>query len=163
MTAVLRPEVVEETLRSLVVCLRYSGKFRLIINIDPIGEVGYTQEIIEYVAKLYFANKNAVFVNMPKNAMHGRAVRWLLDQAKSEYILYWEDDYVLLDRINLDDHINVLSKRKKLGVIWFDRYDKPVDGRKGFSNMGYGYYLRTCRGGLMSTPALMKMSSIYLK
>jgi len=100
MTATIRPEVINLTLKSFF--KRFLHQFdstRLIINIDPIGDESHTVDDVILVCKRYF---KTIIVNTPKTASFPKAVKWCWEQVESEYFLHLEDDWLLKKIINKD-------------------------------------------------------------
>ena len=137
MTATIRPQVVELTLKSFFKNFLYQfDNLRLIINIDPIGDLNYgVQDIIEICQK-YFNN---IVVNTPTEPSFPKAVQWCWSKVESEYFLHLEDDWLLKKHIDQKKIFNLfeceeiksirlyLSANKKL------QYDKCYIYSNGFS------------------------------
>jgi hypothetical protein len=121
MTSLLRPEVIEETLSSLKKNLKFSGDIRLFLSIDPIGSKIKSKEIYKLASKYFFTipkyNIEASFEN---------AVLWLWNSAESNYFLHWEDDKLLLRKVDLDWCIEQLEKRPDVASISFPSHKIKV-------------------------------------
>ncbi|KKM25641.1 hypothetical protein LCGC14_1592950 [marine sediment metagenome] len=99
-TATIRPEILAQTLDSFRTnLLKGKHNYRLIINIDPIGEKDKTQEDALKVARSFFPN---IMYNMPEECSFTKAVIWCWKQAKTNYVFNLEDDWCLLDLIDID-------------------------------------------------------------
>ena len=128
MTAVLRTGILDETLKTISekVCKDRDG-FRLIINVDPIGEDIKPMKVIK-VARKYFDD---VVYNIAKKPSFPKAVKWVWSQATAPYILHWEDDVNILRPIDVDHMIKILKNHEKLSSLrLFKKATPPI--KKGF-------------------------------
>ena len=84
MTGVIRPDILTKTLESIVknICQERDG-FRLIMNIDPIGEPIKPAKVVK-VAQRYFDD---IVYNIPKTPSFAKAVKWVWQTATAPYIL----------------------------------------------------------------------------
>ena len=114
MTAVLRGALLDGTLATISkkVCRNRDG-FRLIINIDPVGENIKPMKLVN-VAKKYFDD---VVFNIADEPSFPKAVKWVWSQATAPYILHWEDDVNILRTINVDHMIKILETHKQLSSL----------------------------------------------
>jgi len=128
MTAVIRPELLNETLSTISekVCKDRDG-FRLIINVDPIGENIKPMKVIK-VARKYFDD---VVFNIAKVPSFPRAVKWVWSQATAPYIFHWEDDVNILREIDVDHMIKILKENKNLSSLRLYKGNTPKN-RKAF-------------------------------
>jgi hypothetical protein len=112
MTAVLRPSILAETLVSIKenVCKGEDDRYRLIINIDPVGENIAPLKVVK-VAKKNFKN---VIYNIANTPSFPKAVKWVWSQADAPYIFHWEDDVNILYPIDVDNMIDILKREKDL-------------------------------------------------
>jgi hypothetical protein len=135
MTAVIRPEVIRQTLESFCNDLFYDDKinYRLIINIDPIGEDKSPMEVVK-VAESFFDN---VVYNIPKEPSFCKAVIWVWNKIVSDYVFHLEDDWVILRKIPLVEMIRILDKNPDLSCLHF--YRKDISNRKKISLFGTTY------------------------
>ncbi len=156
MPAVLRPAVLQESLRSFVTGLLHdTGRFRLLINIDPVGSG--TREEVEAVCRQFFEH---VVVNAPAQGSLNAALRWLWGVANSEFILYLEDDILLKRSVDLAEMMAHMRKRPRLAYIQISY----VDFRKNDGNdinvqheyLGDGLHLRKGKYEMSLQPALMR-------
>ena len=85
MTAVLRPALLEGTLKTISekVCRNRDG-FRLIINVDQVGEKVKPMKVVN-VAKKYFDD---VIYNIADEPSFPKAVKWVWSQATAPFILH---------------------------------------------------------------------------
>jgi len=115
MTAVLRPTILSETLVKIKkhVCKGEEDRYRLIINVDPIGEAVDPMKVIKTVNK----NFNNVLYNIAEKPSFPHAVKWVWSQVEAPYVFHWEDDVNILYDINVDDMISILEKYKDLSTL----------------------------------------------
>jgi hypothetical protein len=135
MTAVIRPEIVRKTLESFCENLFYDDKmnYRLIINVDPIGENVDPKEVLK-VAHFFFDN---VVYNVPSKPSFSNAVIWVWNQIVSDYVFHLEDDWVILRKIPLVEMIRILDKNDDLACLHF--YRKDISNRKNIKLFGTSY------------------------
>lgn len=142
-TAVIRPKLIETTFKSFSDRLFKNHECKLILNIDPVGEDSDPDEIIQ-IGKKYF---NDVIFNVPKIANFSKAFKWVIENCKSEYIFYLQDDWLLLVDMDLEKMINLLSTHNKLACIKLKskggtkhKNILSIDGQKiAFSPIFYGH------------------------
>ena len=129
MTAVLRTGILDETLRTISekVCKDRDG-FRLIINVDPIGEAIKPMKVIK-VARNYFDD---IIYNISKEPSFPKAVKWIWSQATAPYIFHWEDDVNILRDIDVDHMIKILKDNKDLSSLRLYKGTTPKS-RRGFN------------------------------
>lgn len=129
MTAVIRPALLEKSLNTIIknVCKDREG-FRLIINIDPVGEAIKPIKVVKTVQK-YFDD---VIFNIPKKPSFPKAVKWVWSQATAPYIFHWEDDVDILRPIDVDHMIKILEDNPKLSSLRLYKERTPKS-RKGFN------------------------------
>ena len=94
MTAVLRPSILAGTLTTIKehVCKGDDSRFRLIINIDPIGEDVSPSKMIK-VAEKNFSN---VLYNVAEKPSFPLAVKWVWSKTTAPFVFHWEDDVDIL-------------------------------------------------------------------
>lgn len=166
MTASLRKEIVDETLSSLKENLICNGNLILIIDIAPIGDLKQKQNDVLNVCNKYIENGflRDVIARIINPSLQADAQKWVWDQSQSPYILQWEDDWVLLKKINIENilkHFNTPSdKLNKLGIIYLDRAEKPIKTYKNyqgrFKKFDNSLWLRIAGKSLGGPPALIK-------
>lgn len=124
MTAVIRPTILEETLNKIFehVCHGDSSNFRLIINIDPIGENTKPMKIIK-IAEMKFSN---IIYNIPKTPSFPKAVLWVWKQATAPFIFHWEDDVNILRSIDIENMITILNTHDDLSSLRLYKADVPL-------------------------------------
>ena len=138
MTAVLRPEIIKKTLDSFCENLFFNKdyKYRLIINIDPIGNEGAKPKKIVKLCKLYFDD---VIFNIPDKASFPKAVIWGWKQIKSNYTFHLEDDWILNRKVELRRLIKMLEKNPKLACMRLYKHNIPNKKNPRLFNSPYNY------------------------
>ena len=135
-TATIRPSLLDTTFfsfREKMLTDKY--KYRLIINIDPIGERDTHPKKVLKVAKTYFDD---IIFNVPETPGFTKAVIWCWNQTTSDYIFHLEEDWKLLTNINIDSMIELLNKYPKLASL---RLNKQNTGSsKHGCRYGFIYY-----------------------
>lgn len=132
MTATIRPNIINETFRSFCEnMLTDRSRFRLIINIDPIGE-DLKRKFIVKIARNYF---DEIIFNCPDVPGFTKAVIWCWSQTASKYIFHLEDDWRLSTKINIDSIIEILESIENLVSL---RLNKERTGRSKHS-IKYGF------------------------
>lgn len=122
MTAVLRPSLLDETLTTITKnVVDIPERFRLIINIDPVGENIHPQKVID-VAKKHF--KNVVY-NVPLKPSFPKAVKWIWSQATAPYIFHWEDDVFILRKIDILDMIKIHKIYPNVASLRLFKFNTP--------------------------------------
>lgn len=147
MTAVLRPAILSETINNIKkhVCKKEIDRFRLIINIDPIGENVSPEKIIKVCKK----NFNNVIYNIAKTPSFPKAVKWVWSKSDAPFVFHWEDDVDILYDIDIDKMIDILNKNKELSSLRL--YKAPTPNKQVFSTFGCkwanrkGFYLASKR------------------
>ena len=166
MTATLRPEIFLETIHGIQKCIigkkHNNGRYRLILNIDQIGEKIPPKEMIR-IAKKHF--KNVVY-NISKTPSFCSAVKWVWSQATADYIFHIEDDWKFLKKIDVDDMIRILQKYEKLSSLRLYKHNTPnINRLKTFAcvwdyNTDGFYMARNWRRQFGLNPILIKKEFI---
>jgi hypothetical protein len=114
MTSVIRPDLMESTLKTITdkVCKDRDG-FRLILNVDPVGEKIKPMKVIK-VAQKYFDD---VVYNIASEPSFPKAVKWVWSQVTAPYTFHWEDDVEILRKIDVDHMIKILKDHQKLSSL----------------------------------------------
>lgn len=163
MTAVLRPKILNETLRRIVShVVDDPDRFRLIINIDPVGEKVKPKQVIR-VARKYFKN---ILYNVPSEPSFPKAVKWVWKNSSAPFIFHWEDDMDILRRINVKDMIKILNEHKILSSLRL--YTKATPRKKSFKTFSCmwkynekGFYIgKDWRSQFGLNPILIKKAFI---
>ena len=158
MTAIAcRPEILEQTLVSLSENLKSSKPLRLIIDIAPGRELGGSQGLLFSIAMLYFEQE--LICRMVDPSLQAEAIKWAWLRSNAEFVLHWEDDWVLTRGLDLDKVEECFDFYPNIGQVFFDRYKKSVldyPGYKGkFTKVNPTFYLRNMPTGLAGPPALL--------
>jgi len=157
MTAALRPEIVERTLKSISDHIIFNGILRLIIDIAPVGDNKYNQLDILNIAPKYFSNIN---IRTRDISYQAEALIWAWRNAESEFILNWEDDWELLEDIYFDKLIEYFNYYRKLAAINFDRQEKSILNYPGYKDkfelLNKNLYQRKMGYSLGGPPALIR-------
>lgn len=124
MTSVIRPKMYARSLETIVrkVVKKQKG-FRLILNVDPIGEDKDPITMVE-IAKRFFGNDNVIY-NIAKKPSFPKAVKWIWSQVEAPYAFHWEDDTMISRDIDINDMISILSKYPKLSSLRLYKYHTP--------------------------------------
>lgn len=128
MTSVIRPGLLDRTLRSICdkICTD-KNRFRLIINVDPIGSKLKPMKVVK-TAEKYFDN---ITYNIAKEPSFAKAVKWVWKNSDAPYIFHIEDDWLINRPIDVDDMINILKKNVKLSSLRL--YKSKTPKRKKFT------------------------------
>ena len=164
MTACIRPDIFERTLKSIGENIDYRP-LRLIVDVAPIGITNkYSSEyMVEFIQSI--CNKYDIQVTTRALAVswQSEALRWTWKEAITPYVLQWEDDWVLRQKLDLYMLVDLMQKHYNIGMIYFDRYQKSVlthKQYKGFfinSKSAYNdnIYIRIKDKTLGGPPALL--------
>lgn len=141
MTAVLRSSILEKTLKSFLKNVFYKDieRYRLIINIDPVGDKEKFKHIIR-ICESYFDD---VLYNMPKKPSFPKAVIWTWSQVKANWVFHLEDDWIIYRKIDIDRMINILKERPTIACLRLCKL--PISKSKRprlFNNCRYNYNKR---------------------
>jgi hypothetical protein len=138
MTAVLRPKIFAETLQLIKqrVCKDEIDRFRLILNVDPIGENVNPKDMIK-IAKKNFDN---VLFNIPKEPSFPKAVKWVWSQSTAPYVFHWEDDVNILHDIDIDKMIEILKKYKDVSSLRLFKMKTPNKNTFNVFNCKWNYH-----------------------
>ncbi|KKM16176.1 hypothetical protein LCGC14_1688510 [marine sediment metagenome] len=119
-TATVRPEILGQTLDSFRTnLLKGNHNYRLIINIDPIGEQNKTQEDVLKVARSFFSN---IVYNVPEECSFTKAVIWCWKQSKTDYVFHLEDDWIMLTNVNIDHIFSTINKYPQYSSFALSQY-----------------------------------------
>lgn len=117
-TAALRPAVVETTALSVYSKLvqphaeRY--RFRTIVNIDPVGESGVSQERIERIYRAVFDN---IILFKPRTASFPEAIQRVWQAVDADFTFYVQDSKEILQNIPLDSIIQAFHSNPDLATV----------------------------------------------
>lgn len=121
---------------------------RLIVNVDPAGESGHTQEQVVELCKKYFP---VVVSRAPEKASFSDAVKWAWSQVESEYFLHLEDDWCLKKRVDLNIVLEIFSINDLAGI----RFN--LTKNRGRCSKQYGFIESD---GLSLNPTIFRTSFI---
>ena len=121
----LRPKLLNLTLASFQKhFLNQFGYYRIILNVDPVGEENTSQEAILELVKKY--NENVIACT-PKTGNFSQAVRWAWSQVESPYFLHLEDDWFLKKKVLKDDIFEQFVSDEKLTGIRLNLSRNPSE------------------------------------
>jgi hypothetical protein len=110
-TATIRPSLLCKTLESFTKNLLVNQKdYRLILNVDPIGEDIDPMEVVN-VGRSFFDN---VVYNISNKPNFAQAVKWCWQTTDSELIFHMEDDWTLSRKILIDDMVSTINKNNNM-------------------------------------------------
>lgn len=121
MTCILRPQIIKDTLLSWdynIIKQNRNINFRLILNIDPIGE-NILQKNIFNITKKYFPGK--IIPIYPETPSFPLAVRNIIEKIDTEFCFLTEDDMVILRHININKMIRILESNPNLASLRLDK------------------------------------------
>jgi len=113
MTSTLRPSVLKKTLDSFTKNLLFRDGFtwkdyRLIINVDPIGNFDYTQDDILEIAGRYFPE---MIFNKPDECSFPFAFHWCWRQVTSDIMFNLEEDWELLYPLSIRKMVDIMEDK----------------------------------------------------
>jgi len=115
-TATLRPLILRKTLESFTKNLLFTDGFtkddyRLIINVDPVGDFNYSQGDVLETALEFFPNISASF---PKEASFPVAFKWCWDQVQltSDLVFNLEEDWELMFPLSMKTMVDFMQDKK---------------------------------------------------
>jgi len=139
MTAMIRPALVNKTLKSFCenVFDEDPERFRLIINIDPLGGRKPHRTVVK-ICRRYF-NKRSMISNSPSEASFPRAVMWVWSQVEADWIFHLEDDWLVNKKININDMISIMKEYKNLACLRLPKFRTPKGKTAKFFSSKYTY------------------------
>jgi len=143
-TATVRPKLLDTTLTSFYNNLfcEDPDRYRIIINVDPVGEVGSTQQDMVDVCHKYFKE---VIYNFPEKPSFSKAVIWCWTQTEAQFIYHLEDDWALNRPVKMKTMIQILKENPNLACLRFSKYNVPEGNHIVLFESAYtlkkGYYL----------------------
>lgn len=118
-TAVMRPSIFKTMINSFFKnlfddYLKKGHRLHLVINIDPVGG-----EDSKYFIKCFSDYLVIESVNMPIQASFPKAFKyvWSNVYADADYVFHLEDDWELLQKVDLLKLINILEKEDDLALL----------------------------------------------
>ncbi len=122
MTAVLRPSILDQSLSTIVKnVVDDQDRFKLIINIDPIGE-DVDPMVMVKVSQSHF---KTVVYNIPKEPSFPKAVKWVWMNSDAPYVFHWEDDVSIFRPISIEHMIEIHKKFTDVAALRLFIKDTP--------------------------------------
>ena len=122
MTAVLRPSILNQSLSTIVKnIVDDQDRFRLIINIDPIGENVNPMKVVRTAQKHF---KNVIY-NVAEKPCFPAAVKWVWMNSDAPYVFHWEDDVSIFRPINIEHMIEIHKKFSDVAALRLFINDTP--------------------------------------
>lgn len=123
MVSVIRPALVRRTIKTISknIVGKNQDRFRLILNVDPIGEKVKPEKVVK-VAKEYFSD---VVFRIAKKPSFAKAVKWVWNQTTSPYIFHIEDDWDITRKIDIDHMIEIMKNHSKISSLRLYKYRTP--------------------------------------
>jgi len=142
MTATLRSSILNKTLESFNQNFFYKNpkRFRLIINIDPVGDKSSVKKMLS-ICKKYFS-KHRILVTTPKVPSFPQAVLNVWNQVEANWIFHLEDDWILNKKIDVDDMISILKDYNDLACLRLYKLRTPKGRKPIFFKSKYVYNKR---------------------
>jgi hypothetical protein len=117
-TAALRPSIVNATARSIyehvIAPFDDSFQYRVIVNIDPVGEPGVTQDDIEKIYKTMFGE---VTVYKPETPSFPEAIRRVWKAVDADVTFYAQDSKQILQQVPVDAIIHAFTSKPDLASV----------------------------------------------
>jgi len=125
-TATLRPEILETTLRAFTGYLFNDDSFtyRLILNIDPVGDQISPQNVID-VARGCFPGE--VVANVAKYPNFSVALKWVWSQVEAEFFFNLEDDWLLMRPVSLAAMVETMKNMHRLALLRLCMFPSKTD------------------------------------
>ncbi|MBU2052598.1 hypothetical protein KKH13_05315 [Patescibacteria group bacterium] len=111
--ATRRAEILELTLRSFKSRLFGAHPLNAMINVDPVGPDADSRSVIR-TAKKYF---DPSFCRCPNHPGFPAAFKALWMESAAPYVFWLEDDWELLENVNLQDMVNIMENFPDLAVL----------------------------------------------
>jgi len=122
-----RPEYLKEVLPTLFENISFSGNLNFYLHEDVVIP-GKSGEVIHLLKYNYPQIK--LIKTSPAQRL-GFAIHKMLRMIPSPYMLFMEDDFLLIRKINLDEIVNVFEKEPKVNQIIFNK-EKTKKEKDGF-------------------------------
>lgn len=114
MTAVRRPEIIHKTLSSFANAFNNFKSHRLIVNIDPVGGTLFDEQRVIDICYEFFDN---IIVKTPHKASFPKAFNWCWSQIETDIVFHLEDDFVLIQQIDISEILNILDAEPDLALM----------------------------------------------
>lgn len=162
-TSVIRPNIIKQTIKSWEINLKNNNtnnSFNVIINIDPVGD-SYNPKYIKQIVSNSFNIKDYFIPSRPSFPL---AVRRLWERADTDFVLFIEDDMLLLQSININKMLEIMDTYN-IDVLRLDKRGCNSDNseikRKSKCDYVDNFYkFRSYEYGLSLNPSLYKISII---
>ncbi len=120
-TATIRPELLEKTYSTFWenIFSKCDYDFRLVINIDPIGDDVYCQGDVLRVAESFFSK---VVYNCPQTPNFSLAVKWVWSNSTSDYVFHLEDMWKSHHIVDLNKMVHILDNYSKVAYVNLHKY-----------------------------------------
>ncbi len=136
-TAVIRPEILEMTFKSFTENLfTEREKYRLIINIDPVGNKNKSPDDVLKVCYKYFDN---VTYNITKEPSFPKAVIWTWKQVTTPFLFHLEDDWIIKRKVDINRLVGILHKNHHLACMRLYKHNIENKTRPKLFNSTYSY------------------------
>lgn len=134
-TATLRPHLLDVTYASFFAGMDLENHtYRLILNIDPVGEAGATPEDVLTVAEKYFPS---ITTNVADKGSYPAAVIWAWQQTTTDLVFHLEDDWRLCRSVNWDKLQTTLDDHPDLSSLTLSKYDLKNDSLLAYQQQMY--------------------------
>jgi hypothetical protein len=110
-----RSNLLNETLKSFNEKMKYDGVIRKFLHEDVI-DVNDTSNIKEIASKYC----NDIIIDNPAIG-HGKSMDKLLSMTNTKYVINWEDDWEMIQEINLTELIRLMDKYEEINQICFHK------------------------------------------
>ena len=108
MTATIRPKIINKTLNSFANnLLSNDHNYRLIVNIDNIGNLNKNHNNVLNICRKYF--KNIVY-NTPEHPNFAKAIKWTWSNVDSDIVFHLEDDWIIRRKIDINFLLYLIEK-----------------------------------------------------
>ncbi|MGP1571002.1 MAG: glycosyltransferase [Moraxella sp.] len=114
-----RPLELEQSLKSLLSHL----DFQAIIAINDFGDQQTDEVFLDCCP-------NGKLINLHKNIGHHKAVDYMYNHVKTDYIFHSEDDWFFDDAPNLNNAISLLQENNKISCVGFRKIDDFIYDEK---------------------------------
>jgi hypothetical protein len=107
------------TLRSFRSRVRFSGRFRFLVNVDVL-DPGYLPRLLAMLAEHGIDDANLSFEDGRRSHRHARAFGHLLGRVESEFYFHLEDDWVFRRKIDLDRMLLLMQRCSEIDQVRFN-------------------------------------------
>jgi len=160
-TATIRPEILDQTYRSFCENLfKNKEDYRLIINIDPVGNKNKNAEDVLNVAKKYFDD---VVYNVPESSSFTKAVMWCWSQVENDYVFHLEDDWALKQEVKMSDIVYILDSYEKICSVRLSKGNIYGGNKRLFKPQPCEYIKHCDRGKFMLFPRISLNPTLFRK